>query len=248
MRLVLRFAGAIFWNGTRRYVAVTGPSIVLGTVALMLSQGSPTWKPEWWMWTLAALCGLVIASYLAWREQFLAILELVGRPELTLKVAEVHYFIARNSNEHAAVNVTAHEIVLDVPASIAAQYSATSITSSSDADAEPSPPAQWRVNFVPIDSLIALDNNSHGRPLDYTIWGVMEPYNRQLGTCLGALSQSTDAQLALAFLLSFSNLGSPKRTWHSHYDLSYSMLQQTMILKHIATAEVTHENKCSRCN
>lgn len=91
---LLEFCKSLFWHhGGRRWVAMSGPSALLWLSSLVASRIGINCtdalyflvKPQWWTWALAVSAGLLLASYLAWREQYTLNKSLVdGRPRIVL--------------------------------------------------------------------------------------------------------------------------------------------------------------------
>jgi hypothetical protein len=89
-----RFLKALFWeHGGRRWVAVSGPSLFLGAASVVagwcgIDSRTAFYflvRPLWWTWGLAVLMGVLIAAYLAWKEQYQLNKSLIeGGPRIVL--------------------------------------------------------------------------------------------------------------------------------------------------------------------
>lgn len=246
MRVLGKFVQAILWQGNRRWI-VTSPSALVAVTSLINNYLIPLpsniavafiWQPKWWTWGLSILFGIVVVSYLAWREQFLTARELAGRPDLTLSFTESGEFLLRHSNSHAAVNITGKEIVLDVPPQLSEDVSTTREI---DSAGQEKVLTEWRVSFHLIGSMVEHD---YGK-LTYTIWGLGQLAHADLLSYLSILAKYENKDIP--FTLAFSNLGAPKRTWHSHYNLKYEPLTQSIVPVHRYIGEIDKCGLCSHC-
>ncbi len=69
-----RLWAALFLSGNRRYVALAGPSILVGisrwlAPIILPQQLAESWSPPGWLWWDGALLGLLLAMIAAWDEQ-----------------------------------------------------------------------------------------------------------------------------------------------------------------------------------
>jgi hypothetical protein len=81
MAVFREFLLSLFWrHGGRRWIVISGPSVLLGMYSglvrfpavqrpINLPKGSVIWEPNRWAWTVTILVGLLVATYLAWREE-----------------------------------------------------------------------------------------------------------------------------------------------------------------------------------
>src|SRR5262245_58097608 len=79
MRTFGYFLQALFWHGGRRWLALGIPNFIVFGLTLTNHFLVPLpsdlalaflWNPSWWVWVLASSTGVLVAAYLAWREQF----------------------------------------------------------------------------------------------------------------------------------------------------------------------------------
>jgi hypothetical protein len=241
-----QFIKAMFWHGGRRWVATAVPPVILTAVQFGFSTFA--WplplkleflrNIQWWTWGLATLFGLLVASYLTWREQYLLNKELVGRPDVTVvcqycdslssgvmaRGAPEFQFILKNPGEHTAVNISAVEIVVPIPDAVIKGWEKGTLSFPGGGPWHPSEkPKYWNARFQSIDRLAARNMDGE-KSLEYRIENFGH-LNRCISSVLGQIA-AEDGSSALQLVLVFSNLGKPLRTWHAHYELRYSLLKE----------------------
>jgi hypothetical protein len=86
MRAFSIFLKSLVWeHGGRRWIAMSGPSALLWMAGTVAGWFGIHGTAQWWTWGLAILSGILIASYLAWHEQFTKNRDLtIGSPRLVL--------------------------------------------------------------------------------------------------------------------------------------------------------------------
>jgi hypothetical protein len=198
------------------------------------------WQAPWWLWVMSLMACLLVSQILAWAEQHRALREISGRPDVTAKatwtgVAGNFIFALENANSHVAINICAIDIVLPFPQKVIDEGEALKaefgITTAS-----PGPPNEWIVRFGQLGNI---------ETLDYEILNASAPRIHDLGGILD--KYATGIELRLPFVLVFSNLGDPKRTWHSHYILNHTYGVSRITLDHVGVAEIPHKKPAPRC-
>lgn len=247
-----KFLQAIFWHGGRRWLCTTGPSIIVAVATLINLYLEPLpqnmlaafiWTPKWWTWGLAILSGVLLATYLAWREQYLTTLELNGRPNVILLFRDDNLQASlRLSGQIPAIDISAKEIVLPVPKSIAVEITGTHFTVLEKSGEEYTGVlTECLISFGVVGALMpeGIDN------LPFTIRGVPSTVTspRSLFRLI-----APDYDLEFPFVLCFSNLGPPKRTWHSHYNVKYRPVSQSIVTAHLHMGETGKDGLCSHCS
>jgi hypothetical protein len=249
MALLAEYAKAVI--SRKRWIVLTLPAWIVGGMKALADAFpqvaflSAFHRPTWWAWVAAGAIGLILAQAFAWREQQKHIYELSGRPELIVNVIDrgTLGFNVHNVTAHIAVIITASDIVVPIPARVMEKhkelYEGLAIT-----DTEPE--TEWAIRFETIDSLSEGDYSDIG----YRIEGVGQLQRTDLFYMLENLTDDSGRTTVVPFTLAFSNLGDPRRTWHSHYQLRHNILNgRKANLVSTGVAEVNKETKrCRYCN
>jgi hypothetical protein len=272
MRSLGRFCRELLLHGTRRFLVLTLPALILAVVKLIgqywpneLSQAASS---HWWAWALAICVGLLLASYSAWNEQFKRNQEMSGKPDITISF---HYrdrhlsdfnsmkefprfrLTVKNSGQHVAVNISALPITVPIPERIRQLWKQQDdhfAASHQELSLEPSKeqPTHWEIYFRTIGGLSSQDSN--GAVLDYSIKG-NGPLQQDIAAVLSEIAEFIDGSVkgSTPLTVVFSNTGNPGRTWHMHYALTYEIPRKELTPRFVGTGEVNlGSNACSYCN
>ena len=212
----------------RRWTVLTpAGTLIVPAIQWLVNHFSPSvWHAPYWLYILCFLSCFLIAQIFAWVEQHQKVRELTGRPEVTLRVTEVNNtFIVRTPG--VALDVTIKDITIKHPDLL--------ISTGSDASAKPTPlevEREWIVRFEPLQDL----HKDDIAPLTYKISGAGSDM-------LNVLCQFNGInEIDFPIVLVFSNLGGPKRSWHSHYVLNYNKASERLCVTHVDVGEVKKGN------
>ena len=205
------------------------------------------WQAPWWLYALSLMGCLNVSQIFSWNEQYKSVRTLSGRPEVTV-IANYNgspegsfIFVLQNSSIYVAVNISARDIVLPYPERTRLQEKELEVASGISF---PLPRDNaWTVKFVPVDRLAG--GPGEFADLDYTVdAGLLRPKN----LCLVFGEYSEAMEVNIPFTLVFSNLGDPRRTWHSHYIIEHRVGSKRITMNHIAYEELAKGQVfCSRC-
>jgi len=179
-----------------------------------------------WLYVVCFLVCLAIVQALAWGEQHRAVRNLTGKPQMTVEphASGVCCLVVKNSGDQVATNITALDLVI-----------ASKVVG-----------AVWKVKFEMLGSL-APEDGSVGH-LNY--WIENRGGIRQLDIasmlCESAQQFVNDCPLTLVF----SNIGPPKRTWHSHFLLRVDLIdrEKNLTVEYVNSGEVPKGHMvCSAC-
>jgi hypothetical protein len=188
------------------------------------------WTAPWWLWVLCFMLCFSVAQILGWVEQHKMVRELSGRPDVTLEVRYNTHFLLKTNNV-AAVDLTIQDIVIPFPARTTQR-----LEQLADATVRPEERSgvvfydSWKIIF---ERLQAADQ--WPKPLPYRLPGVA--IQDDIKVIFDQLISDVEVPLTLVF----SNLGPPKRSWHSHYKLIYRTLTygtKQLSVQHISIGEV----------
>jgi hypothetical protein len=189
-----------------------------------------------------------VAQVLGWAEQHRIVRELSGRPDVTIKAnydgnpEGSFIFVLQNANNHVAVNIGALDIVLPFPKRVIDDNEAIE-TASGIAFATPQR-NEWVVRFELVDRLSGQLGDHEILNYDIDNAGMMQ--NRNLCYVLGTHATGPEANVPLTLV--FSNLGDPKRTWHSHYFIRHEVGSKRLTLAHVGVGELVRgKTCCSHC-
>jgi hypothetical protein len=211
------------------------PSALVG-VAVWIVNWFHVWVPHWWVWGLAISVGLIAALVFAWVEQFNAVREVSGRPQLTSWFSETNVLALRNSSDVPAMNISAHDITIPIPEHFLRANSEMVEASGFDHKLR----TEWVVRFDTVQTLGHEDFSS----LIYRIDG-MGSAQQSLTDVMGQIIDWS-FQSGLPLTLVFSNLGEPIRTWHSHYVVTYNAAPR-LTSRHVGGGQVNRHGLCSYC-
>src|SRR5262249_10617781 len=128
--------------------------------------------PPWWVWAASFGMGLWIAHFIAWRELFLLVQELSGRPELSVTTSgfDGHgglEFYIENSNDHVAVNVSGLDMEFTISQKLQKESAELDRAFGNAVPDLPTIASKWTVRFETIDRV----NNNAGPAgvLEYSI-------------------------------------------------------------------------------
>jgi hypothetical protein len=240
MRALWRFFCSIFWNGPTRYIMLTGPSVLLRVAALFVPG---PWKPEWWAYVLAIMTGIIICAYISWHEQYTLRQEISGRPDVTLQVSPNRSFLLRLGNDKVAVNVTIQDIIIPFPQHVIDLAESWKEWVGASGSYDLSQSVQQKDFIVRWDTCQSL----HRDDFVSLACTVVHTCNDILFALDNAPNEYTDGTKKFPLVLIFSNLGEPKRTWHSHYVLLYEVMSKNLSVRHLSIGELNNTRKCSGC-
>lgn len=199
------------------------------------------WQAPWWMYALCFILSLWIAQILAWCEQHRIVRELTGRPDVTLEINDGgELFVLKNSSR-TAVDITIDDMPIQFPGQ---QIQHIEKLASGPITLQ----IGWIIKFDSVQAIHAMGTAI----MNYRIPGLVSasgftPPENVKSKVRMILDQFGDnADLEYPITLMFSNLGPPKRTWHSHYNLIYRA--KRLSVEHIDIGEVKiGQMECSCC-
>jgi hypothetical protein len=243
-----RFVKALLSHGNRRWIVLAAPSVFIGGLQWVVNQ--LPFKPyawilamfpvKWWAWWITGLASIVIASFLAWREQVSEAESIAGRPEI-IPILEGASIFLQNGNEHVAVNLSALDVVFDVDEKVAKAVSSAGLI---DDIGVCKPLDQWLFGFGKISSLTK-ETHGFAALLPCTVYGPGGLGNMGLAYYLSQLCQS-GAIVEMPLVLLFSNVGPPKRYWHAHFRL-LKVPSTNLQIQHVATELSQKDGYCKAC-
>lgn len=179
----------------------------------------------------------LFAVYRAWCIEHRIAESASGRPDVTLSCSPnpaghgAFDFALRNSSDHVAVNINAMSISIPIPGRIMEGHEHLRNQFGDAGNAEPLP-THWIVRFGVVQRL-ARDEASN---LPYEIDNIGVLQRSDLKYVLGNASHNWVSRIT--FILEFSNISEPKRTWHSHYELIYRVGSDVLEACHTSIVRV----------
>ena len=234
---------------------LTFPALLVGIATLWSNYITPLppnmflavlWRPHVWTWVIAVLIGLLIASYVSWHEQYTLARENSEKPEAVMQVTRDGDFVV--TTDRPALGVLMEDVVLPKPQKhmdFARKVLASIVGKDPDLHGDQAVlVTEWKLKF---DNALQVVLPSAAGIIHCRVPGVGVGYPDILEYVFGELATSNELEIPLK--LSFSNSGPPKRTWHSHYLLTYRVNPKLIGLRHVGIGELApNKTVCSCCN
>jgi uncharacterized protein YukJ len=182
----------------------------------------------------------LVAQIFAWVEQHQKVRELSGRPNVSLRISHDGSSFMIRTSDSVAVDLTIDDIAISKPVRHmlwVKEFAASVVGSENVPKVEL--PHHWIVKFETLQDLHKDDIAT----LPYRIPGSGKDINNVLCQLIGSDT------FCFPLTLMFSNLGAPKRSWHSHYVLNYNSQSKGLYVTHIDIGEVKQgKGTCSCCS
>ena len=196
-----------------------------------------------------------------------------NRPDVTLEVSdETKQFLVKNSGPQVAVDISAGDVRVPIPGEPTEEYKKEAAKlgkniqselvikfghvqtlSTSDQGVQLAFCVEGWSSLTDLYMLMEVvatpwPSLTPPRKRDAPPWSRTDDENQRsrIGRAIQIHQGVDSSQCELALVLSFSNTGPPKRTWHSHCRLTYSVATKKLLCHHDSTDEA-RDGTCSRC-
>jgi hypothetical protein len=197
-----------------------------------------------------------------------------NRPDVTVEVSdETNTFLVKNSGSSVAVDISAGNVRVPIPGVPSEAYKqeaarlgkniqselvitfghVQALASSEGAVQLPFRVEGWSslTDLYMLMEIVATPwpSLTPPRKKDAPPWSRTEDENRRsrIGRAIQIQKGVESSECELPLVLCFSNTGPPKRTWHSHHRLTYSVATKKLLCHHDSTDEV-RDGVCPYCS